>query len=74
MQVQIIFTIGGSSSVFGNFAAGDTLRCSAEHARHFVEEARCARYADKPEAVPAVEAAAAPAKPASARKASKGDK
>lgn len=45
MQVQIIFTIGGSSSTFGNFAAGDTLRCSAAEARHFVEEACCARYA-----------------------------
>lgn len=45
MQVQITFTTGGSSSTFGNFAPGDTLRCSAEEARHFVESARCARYA-----------------------------
>lgn len=52
MQVQIIFTIGGSSSTFGNFAAGDTLRCSAAEARHFVEEAGCARYATAPAADP----------------------
>ena len=45
MQVQIIFTATGSSSVTGNFAPGDTLRCSAELARHLVEEAQCARYA-----------------------------
>lgn len=45
MQVQIIFTARGSSTVTGNFAPGDTLRCSAEHARHLVDEAQCARYA-----------------------------
>jgi hypothetical protein len=44
MQVQIEFTQGGSSSVFGNFGPGDRLRCSAEHARHFVEQACCAKY------------------------------
>lgn len=46
MQVQIIFIASGSSSVTGNFAPGDTLRCSVEQARHYVEDARCARYAD----------------------------
>ena len=46
MQVQIIFTARGSSTVTGNFAPGDTLRCSAEHARHLVDEAQCARYAN----------------------------
>lgn len=44
MQVQIKFTVGGSSSTFGNFAPGDTLRCDAAAAKHFVEEARCAVY------------------------------
>lgn len=46
MQVQIVFTAFGSSSLLGNFAPGDRARCSAEHARHLVEEVRCARYAD----------------------------
>lgn len=41
------FTSGGSSSTFGNFAPGDVLRgISAEHARHLVEDARCAVYVD----------------------------
>lgn len=59
MQVQIIFTATGSSSVTGNFAPGDMLRCSAERARHLVEEARCARYADGD--TPATGAATPPA-------------
>lgn len=48
MQVQIIFTARGSSQVTGNFAPGDSLRCSAEQAQHFVEDAKCARYAEPP--------------------------
>jgi hypothetical protein len=48
MQVQIIFTASGSSSATGNFAPGDVLRCSAEQARHFVVDAKCARYAEAP--------------------------
>jgi hypothetical protein len=46
---QIRFFAGGCSSVFGNFAPGDLLRCSDAEARHFVEEAHCARYV-QPEA------------------------
>jgi hypothetical protein len=46
MQVQIIFTANGSSTTTGNFAPGDVLRCSAEEARHYVEKAQCARYAN----------------------------
>lgn len=46
MQVQIKFTKPGASSVFGNFAPGDLLRCSAEQARHFVRDAQCAVYVD----------------------------
>ena len=45
MQVQIIFTAYGSSHLTGNFGPGDTLRCSTEQARHLVQDARCARYA-----------------------------
>lgn len=44
MQVQIQFIASGSSSAFGNFAPGDILRCSEDQARHYVDEARCAKY------------------------------
>ena len=44
MQTQIKFTAPGSSTACGNFAPGDVLRCSHELARHFVADARCARY------------------------------
>lgn len=56
MQVQIKFTASGSSSLTGNFAPGDTFRCSEAHAAHFVNEARCAVYMDaKPSDPPAEE-------------------
>lgn len=45
MQVHIVFTKFGSSSQLGNFGPGDRMRCSAEHARHLVDDVRCARYA-----------------------------
>lgn len=48
MQVQIQFTASGSSSAFGNFAPGDILRCSEAQARHYVDEARCAKYVQTP--------------------------
>ncbi len=60
MQVQIKFTASGSSSLTGNFAPGDTLRCGLEHAKHLVEEAQCAVYLDKPPAEAQAEAKAAP--------------
>ena len=40
----IKFKAFGSSAVFGNFAPGDTLRCSDDVARHFVEDAQAADY------------------------------
>lgn len=49
MQRQIKFTAVGASSATGSFWPGDTLRCSAEEARHFVEDARCAVYLDSPQ-------------------------
>lgn len=49
-MVQIEFTCTGSSAVFGNFATGDRLRCSAAHAAHFVEQAMCAKYVQAPAA------------------------
>ena len=64
MQVQIIFTASGSSTATGNFAPGDTLRCSDEMARHFVEEACCAKYSD---AAHAPAAPVAPVQPAAKR-------
>lgn len=45
MQVAIVFTTYGSSSALGNFGPGDEARCSAQHARHLVDEVKCARYA-----------------------------
>lgn len=47
MLVQIKFTKNGCSSAFGNFGPGDLLRCSADQARHFVEDAECAQYAER---------------------------
>ena len=46
MQVSIVFTHRGSSAKYGNFAPGDMVKCSAEEAKHFVEDAGCARYDD----------------------------
>lgn len=65
MRVQIKFIASGSSSLTGNFAPGDTLRCSLEHAKHLVEDAQCADYVDKPgeepKAAPESKATSAPA-------------
>ena len=65
MQVQIKFTASGSSSATGNFAPGDLLRCSAEMARHLVEEAQCAQYTSPPAADAQQDQ---PTKPRAARK------
>jgi hypothetical protein len=65
MQVQIKFIARGSSSVTGNFAPGDLLRCSAEHARHLVDEAQCAVYTSPPAADAPLDQ---PTKPRAARK------
>jgi hypothetical protein len=48
MQVQIKFTKFGSNSAFGGFAPGDTMRCSAELAKHLVEDVKVARYLEAP--------------------------
>ncbi len=66
MQVQIKFIARGSSSVTGNFAPGDLMRCSAEHARHLVDEAQCAVYVEA--AVPADAQPGHPTKPRAQRK------
>jgi hypothetical protein len=46
MQVAIVFTSYGCCSALGNFAPQDSARVDAALARHLVEEAHCARYAD----------------------------
>ena len=47
-EVQIKFTTYGSSSQTGNFGPGDLMRCSKDQADHFVNDARCAEYVNKP--------------------------
>jgi hypothetical protein len=47
---RIKFIAQGHSWAIGNFAPGDVLRCSAEVARHLVEEAGCAEYETPPAA------------------------
>jgi hypothetical protein len=59
MQVQITFIKSGSSSQFGNFAPGDKLRCSKDHAQHFVVDAECAVYTEQQE-TPALQEIAEP--------------
>jgi len=63
---QIQFKAFGSSAAFGSFAPGDTLRCADDVARHFVEEARAADYADAVQAPAQQPAAAQPEQPAAA--------
>lgn len=49
MQVQIKFKRTGSHSVFGNFAAGDVMRCDAALADFYVRDG-VARYTEEPKA------------------------
>lgn len=50
MRQLIQFTRNGCNTLLGNFGPGDRLRCSADMARHLVEQARCARYVNEPPA------------------------
>jgi len=59
------FTSNGSNSVFGNFAAGDTLRCGDAMARHLVREARVAKFMEPAADAPPAES---PSKPARSRR------
>ncbi len=63
MHTEIKFITTGWSAQFGAFSPGDVLRCSADAARHFVEEARCAVLV-APLAAPASAAVEDEAKPA----------
>lgn len=54
---QIEFTHTGHSHALGNFAAGDVARVPDDLARHFVDDAKCAKYVEgvAPDVVPVVE-------------------
>lgn len=58
---QIEFTHTGHSAIFGNFRAGDLLRCGDAEAKHFVEDARCARYVEASPLPEPITSAPAPA-------------
>ena len=47
MQVEIQFKRTGSHSVYGNFAAGDVLRCDAALAEFYVRDG-VAKYTQAP--------------------------
>ena len=49
MQVQIKFKRTGSHSVYGNFAAGDVMRCDAALADFYVRDG-VAKYTEEPKA------------------------
>jgi hypothetical protein len=46
-MVKVKFITFGSNTAIGSFAPDDTLSCSRDLAKHFVEELGCAVYADK---------------------------
>ena len=52
MQVQIKFKRTGSHSVYGNFAAGDVIRCNSALAEFYVRDG-VAKYTEAPQAAPA---------------------
>ncbi len=54
MQVQIKFKRTGSHSVYGNFSAGDVLRCDSALAEFYVREG-IARYTEAKPVAPVEE-------------------
>ena len=50
MQVEIKFKRTGSHSVYGNFAAGDVMRCDSALAEFYVRDG-VAKYTQPPEQV-----------------------
>lgn len=54
MQVQIKFKRTGSHSVYGNFAAGDVMRCDKALADFYVRDG-VARYVEQPVEQPAAD-------------------
>ena len=68
MQVQIKFKRTGSHSVYGNFAAGDVMRCDKALAEFYVRDG-VAKYTEAPAVeAPVVEAPAEETKPVAKRK------
>ena len=51
MQVEIKFKRTGSHSVYGNFAAGDVMRCDSALAAFYVRDG-VAKYTAAPEVAP----------------------
>jgi len=64
MQVQIKFKRTGSHSVYGNFAAGDVMRCDSALAEFYVRDG-VAQYTEAP--VPVAEPEAPAKKPKKAK-------
>ena len=56
MQVEIKFKRTGSHSVYGNFAAGDVMRCDAALAAFYVRDG-VAKYTEPKAVEPVVETA-----------------
>ncbi len=54
MQVEIKFKRTGSHSVYGNFAAGDVMRCDKALADFYVRDG-VAKYTETPVAQPVAE-------------------
>lgn len=67
MQVQIKFKRTGSHSVYGNFAAGDVMRCDKALADFYVRDG-VAKYVEAPVQESQAEAPVEEAKPAAKRK------
>ena len=63
MQVQIKFKRTGSHSVYGNFAAGDVMRCDSALAEFYVRDG-VAKYTEAPAPVETPEPVAEEQKPA----------
>jgi len=55
VQVQIKFKRTGSHSVYGNFAAGDVMRCDSALAAFYVNDS-VAKYTEAPANVPVEDA------------------
>lgn len=51
-MVRIKFIAQGSNSLIGGFSSGDLANVSPAFARHLVEEARVAVYAEQPQPEP----------------------
>lgn len=67
MQVEIKFKRTGSHSIYGNFAAGDVMRCDSALAAFYVRDG-VAKYTAAPVEVTPAEPETEQAKPSAKRK------